>query len=142
MGAIPEFMRRRELSFMGIRGKLLRRRWSLLSKNARYFSRSVFKPCHSIIFSIPFLIAIDYRHNDPIIQNIVYIQTPFLSTVFRRFLPLKSAPGEWEKISKKYHNTIAFFAILWYNNKMTLCVLMKYLKRRNPLCRSFGLLSL
>ena len=48
MGAMPELMRRSELSFMGIRGKLLRRRWSLLSKNARYFSRSSLSPVHFI----------------------------------------------------------------------------------------------
>ena len=54
MGAMPEFMRRSELSFMGIRGKLLRRRCPLLSKNERYFSLRSLRDVHCIILNRTF----------------------------------------------------------------------------------------
>ena len=44
MGAMPELMSRRDASFWGIREKLGRRRWPLLSKNFRNISRSSFRP--------------------------------------------------------------------------------------------------
>ena len=48
MGAMPLLISSRLLSFLGTSGKLPRRRCPLLSKKERYFSRSSFKPVHSI----------------------------------------------------------------------------------------------
>jgi hypothetical protein len=50
IGAIPEFMSKRELSLLGTSEKLERRKWPLLSKKARYFSLSVLSDIHSIVY--------------------------------------------------------------------------------------------
>ena len=50
MGAMPLLISSRLGSFFGTSGKLSRRRWPLLSKKLRYFSRSSFKPVHCISF--------------------------------------------------------------------------------------------
>jgi len=50
MGAMPLLISSRLGSFFGTSGKLSRRRWPLLSKKLRYFSRSSFKPVHCIGF--------------------------------------------------------------------------------------------
>ena len=44
MGAMPELMSSNDASFWGIREKLGRRRWPLVSKNRRNISRSSFSP--------------------------------------------------------------------------------------------------
>ena len=54
MGAMPELMSSRDLSFCGIREKLGRRKCPLLSKNDRYFSRNSLRPVHFIIRSPSF----------------------------------------------------------------------------------------
>ena len=43
-GAMPELISSREASFWGIREKLGRRRWSLVSKKLRNISRSSLRP--------------------------------------------------------------------------------------------------
>ena len=43
MGVMPALMSRMDLSFCGISEKLGSRRWPLVSKNFRYFSRSSFR---------------------------------------------------------------------------------------------------
>jgi hypothetical protein len=48
MGAIPEFMSKRLLSFCGISEKLGSLKCPLLSKNERYFSLNSFSEVHSI----------------------------------------------------------------------------------------------
>src|SRR5699024_282391 len=48
MGAIPELISRRLLSFWGISEKLGSRKCPLLSKNSKYISRKSFNPVHSI----------------------------------------------------------------------------------------------
>ena len=50
IGAMPELINKRLLSLLGTRGKLSKRRCPLLSKKERYFSRSSFRPVHSIGF--------------------------------------------------------------------------------------------
>ena len=48
IGAMPELMRRRDLSPFGTSEKLGRRKCPLLSKKLRYFSLSSFNPVHCI----------------------------------------------------------------------------------------------
>lgn len=54
MGAIPELISSKDLSFCGISEKLGSRKWPLLSKNARYFSLNSFSPVHCIVNFRPF----------------------------------------------------------------------------------------
>ena len=48
IGAIPEFIKRRDLSLLGTSEKLPRRKCPFDSKNDRYFSLNVFNDIHSI----------------------------------------------------------------------------------------------
>ena len=51
IGAIPEFIRRSDLSLFGTREKLGSLKCPLLSKNERYFSRKSFNEVHFILFT-------------------------------------------------------------------------------------------
>ena len=62
MGAMPELISSRDASFWGIREKLGRRRWPLLSKKLRNISRSWFTPYFlGSIVMITLLLKIKYN---------------------------------------------------------------------------------
>ena len=60
MGAIPEFIKRSDLSLLGTSEKLGSRKCPLLSKKERYFSRKSLREVHFIIISPENVIVLGY----------------------------------------------------------------------------------